>query len=55
MRLTGQKDKHMPCGFPVLKSGTMMEVVKSAGVVIVLSIRLNSRSWHLCRFSLPNL
>ena len=54
-RLTGRKDEHIPCGFPVLKSGTMMEVVKSSGVIIVLSIRLNSISRHLCRFSLPNL
>ena len=56
-RLAGWKDEHIPRGFPVhvLNSGTMMEVVKSFGVVTVFSIRLNSSSKHLCRFSLPNL
>ena len=54
-RQTGQKDEHMPRGFPVLNIGTKMEVVKSLGAVIVLSIRLNRNSRHLCRFVLPNL
>ena len=54
-RLTGQKDERMPRGFSVLNSGTMMEVVKSFGIVIVFIIRLNSSNKHLCRFSLPNL
>ena len=34
-RLTGWKDEHISRGFPVLNSGTMMEVVKSFGVVTV--------------------
>ena len=54
-KLTGWKDEHMSRGFPVFKSGTMMEVVKSSGVVILLRIRWKSCSRHLCRFLLPNL
>ena len=45
----------MASSFPVLKSGTMMEVVKLSGIVIVLVIKLISSNKHLCRFSLPNL
>ena len=55
-KLTGRKDEHMPRGFPVLKIGTKMEVVKSLGAVIVHQVEQQQQaSVQICAPKLVKL